>query len=108
MEMADGTEDIHFAVMNRGACARTVAVLHAAILALVGMRPQQLAGRFLEAQHTFLLGIELAVGNVNAPLGHDRPRIAGTDGSAPADVQALLGKRINDAGLLPDAIAIGA
>ena len=49
-----------------------------------------------------------AVGDIDAAVGYNRSRVARADGRAPADRRAVGGKSLDDAGLAPNRVAVGA
>ena len=67
--------------------------------------PEDAAGLLIEAENALgAFGVERLgeVGDEDAAVGYGRAGVSAVDGSAPLDGQAVLGKFVEDAGLVPD------
>src|SRR5437016_5520976 len=112
--------NLSFADRRRG--ARAGGITHG-VGAIVFVFPKNCAVRFVQAQDPFRarnralvewIGrmaralAELVIQKVNAAVGDRRSRVAGVDGSAPANLRAAGRKCFENARLAPDSVALGA
>src|SRR3989442_1499395 len=121
-QIAFGAERIKFVIGDGGRDARPSGVAYG-VGAIVFALPKDIAVGFIQAEHALGAGNlvtregvcrllrargNLAVHDVHAPFCHCRARVAAADGHAPAKLQPVGGKAVEDAGLSPNAIALWA
>src|SRR5687768_8967495 len=94
---------------HAGPRAGRIAIADAAVAAFVGVRPERLTRLFVEAKDPLdFFGLREPVGDVDAAAGNRRPTVSRADFRPPLDRNLALWKGLDDAGLLPCAVPMGA
>src|SRR5262249_51194645 len=122
-QVAHGSESVD-AIARYNWCRPRPGGVTDAVVAVIGVSPENLAGGFVEAVDAFLacdlgltvlksalgivhVGRDQMVGYIDAARTHGGPGVARGDGGSPAYFGAARGELLQDAGLAPNAVALG-
>src|SRR5262249_36775654 len=117
-EVAHGSQRVNLAALHDRRGPRPGRVAHA-VRAVILVLPEDLSGRFFQAEDSLLArdgalaGFAAtpgrdAIGHVDPATGDRGAGIPAAQGGAPAHLRAFFGERLQDAGFPPDAVPLWA